>query len=34
MKLAHFIYVINSFNPINFKQNLKMSKEKVAILSL
>ena len=34
MNLAHFVYIINSFNPIDFEQNLTISEGKVAILSL
>ena len=33
MKLTHFIYIINSLKPNDFKQNLPISKGKVAILS-
>ena len=34
MKLAQFVYIINSLNPIDFEQNLTVSKGKLAILGL
>ena len=34
VKLAQFVYIINSLNPIDFEQNLTRNKLQVAILSL